>query len=186
MLYTAGPLYHHGLGGCGLATRITFMSHPLNTQPFLKLKRDLLVDAPAEAEPPRCRPKHTVERLETYIRLSANPWTLTQTTHGASPIPRNLSKEKVLAAYDISHAGSWQAYCRQPSSQVNNSSTSATSEITSLFFAELSIAVVSFHGNEPMVLLLPLCSLLNLLLHQENRAGLTEHLNKPKTDSFGS
>ena len=85
---------------------------------------------------PRCRPKHTVERLETYIRLSANPWTLTQTTHGASPIPRNLSKEKVLAAYDISHAGSWQAYCRQPSSQVNNSSTSATSEITSLFFAD--------------------------------------------------
>ena len=53
-------------------------------------------------------------------------------------------------------------------------------------FRRLSIAVVSFHGNEPMVLLLPLCSLLNLLLHQENRAGLTEHLNKPKTDSCGS
>jgi hypothetical protein len=25
---------------------------------------------------PRCRPKHIVEKLETYIRLSANPWTL--------------------------------------------------------------------------------------------------------------
>ena len=33
-----------------------------------------------------------------------------------------------------------------------------------LFFAELSIADVSFHENDPLVLLLPLCSLLNLVL----------------------
>ena len=59
-------------------------------------------------------------------------------------------------------------------------------EITSLFFADCPLRSVRSHGNEPMVLLLPLCSLLNLLLHQENRADLAAHLNKPKTDSFGS
>ena len=53
-------------------------------------------------------------------------------------------------------------------------------------FRRLSIAVIWFHGNHLIVLLLPLCSLLNLLLHQENRACLAEHLNKPKTDSCGS
>ena len=58
-------------------------------------------------------------------------------------------------------------------------------ESTSLFFAELSIADVCFHGKHPLVLLLPLCSLSNPLLHQGNRAGLAEHLNKPKTDSCG-
>lgn len=67
------------------------MSHPLNTQPFLKLKRDLLVDAPAEAEPPRCRPEQLAGELETYIRLSANPWTL-RSRQGDLPIPQNLSK----------------------------------------------------------------------------------------------
>jgi len=34
--------------------------------------------------------------------------------------------------------------------------------------------------RKPIVLLLPLCSLLNVLLQQNNRADLALHLNKPK------